>query len=244
MADGEWRAQLPQDLKEHTAFQPYATLGDFAKAHLTGWDEQIKTYSEKAKADEGKIKELEGKVGEMIPRLPENATDEERSVYWHQLGKPETMEEYEIPVLEGQNPESTKWFREVSHKANLSKEQAKFIGQEWNNFLSEIIKVESEEMEKARSDAQASLVKELGGEEQYKTATALADRLWSTYTNQDFATFLKENGMIKNPLPILRVIIGLAKKTGEDLSPQHTPGGPQDAKGMMYDKSPAPPKLV
>jgi len=244
MADGEWRAQLPADLKDNEVFQPYATIGDFAKAHLTGWDEHVKVYADKTKEYEGKITELEGKVGNSIPILPEDASDEERAVYWHQLGKPETMDEYEIPLLEGQNPDSTKWARETFHKAHLSKDQAKFIGEEWNKYLMEIVQAENGEMEKARADAQVSLVKELGGEEQYKAATALADRLWSTYTNQDFATFLKENGMIRNPLPILKVVIGLAKKTGEDTSPHKKPGGPKGEKGMMYDKSPEPPARV
>ena len=116
------------------------------------------------------------------------------------------------------------------------------IGGEWNGFIKAMIAEETAAIEKSRTEAKENLVKQLGGEEKYTLATALADRLWKASTNQDFTTFLKENGMIKNPYPIIRVIVDLAKKTGEDLSPAGTPKPtPKGEKGMMYDKSPAPP---
>lgn len=245
MADGEWRAQLPADLKENEVFQPYATIGDFAKAHLDS-EAKIKEYETTIKGHEGKITELEGKVKEMIPNLPADASDEEREVYWHSLGKPETAEEYEIPLMEGETDISTtKWARDTFHKANLSKEQAKFIGGEWNKLLTEIINQENAAVEVARKSAQETLLKEFGGTEQYNAATALADRLWASFTDQSFTDFLKENKMIKNPLPIIKVIIGLAKKTGEDISPSGKPGGIKSGeRGMIYNQSPEPPKKV
>lgn len=243
MADGEWRAQLPADLKDNEAFQPYATIGDFAKAHLDG-GAKVAEYEGKIKEHVGKITELEGKVKESIPKLPDNASDEEREVFWHQLGKPETADEYEIPLMEGETDVSTtKWARDTFHKANLSKEQAKLIGTEWNGYLKEMIRQENEAIAKTVTEAKASLVKELGGEEQYNAATALADRLWQFYTDQGFDEFLKETGAIKNPLPIVKLVIGLAKKMGEDVSPPKKPGGtPTTERGMIYTV-PNPPKV-
>ena len=232
---GEWRAQLPADLKENEAFSPHKTLGDFAKAHLE--------TAGKVKEHEGKVKELEGKVAEMIPKLPENATDEEREVFWASMGKPETAEGYEIPEPEGgkSDPTVVKWAQQTFHKANLSKEQAAVIGKEWGLFTNEIVKADIKANEDARVAAEKKLKEECGSEEKYKAATELADRVWKKSTGVDFASFLKENGLIKNPYPIIKVIIDLAKKTGEDLSPAGRPAGMgADKAGMDYSKSPAP----
>jgi len=237
MADGEWRAQLPQDLKEHEAFQPHATLGDFAKSHLETVG-KIRGY-------EGKITELDGKVKGMIPRLPENATDEEREVFWHELGKPEKSDEYEMPDPEGgkADPVVSGWAKKTFHAANLSKDQAKVIGAEWNKFVDGIAREQVAMVEKARSEAEKTLKTELGGEEQYKAATALADRLWVASTGKDFTSFLKENNLLTNPYPVIKVIIDLAKKTGEDMSPLGMPRKAEEReRGMIYSKSPPPPK--
>ena len=233
---GEWRAQLPADLKEHEAFTSYATLGDFARAHLE--------ESAKVKEYEGKVKDLEGRVKEMIPKLPEDATEEEIKIFWASMGKPETPDEYEIPgPAEGEkaDPAVVKWAQQTFHKANLNKEQAKIIGSEYQAFVREIIKADIQANEEARLAAEKKLREELGSEEKFREATALADRLWRESTGVDFAQFLKDNAMIKNPYPIIKVVVDLAKKVGEDKSPPGSSRGATTVKGMRYDKSPAPP---
>src|ERR1700691_545729 len=80
----EWTASLPADLKDNKAFSSYKTIGDLAKDHL-------------ALAD--KVKEFDGlkaKLEDSIPKLPDDASDEERTIYFNALGRPEKAEEYEF----------------------------------------------------------------------------------------------------------------------------------------------------
>lgn len=92
---GEWLSQLPDDLKANETFTSYATLGDFAKAH-------IGTLGKVAELD-GKVKDSDGKATDLTKRLEnavfmpgEKATDEERAAFYTKLGRPENAEKYTI----------------------------------------------------------------------------------------------------------------------------------------------------
>src|SRR5208283_5269073 len=76
-----WRAGLPDDLKQNTDLANYKTVGDFTKDALS-W--------------KGKVSELEGKLGDSIPKLPDDATDEDRNTYLDALGRPTTAADYKL----------------------------------------------------------------------------------------------------------------------------------------------------
>src|SRR5271157_2714976 len=84
-----WRAGLPDDLKTNEVFAAHKTVGDFAKSHLE--------LSAKAT-------ELEGKLGNVIPKLGENATPEDRNKFFEALGRPKEAKEYEF---DGQSENAT-----------------------------------------------------------------------------------------------------------------------------------------
>jgi hypothetical protein len=233
---GEWRAQLPADLKENETFTSYKTLGDFAKAHIETVG-KVKDLDGKT----AKVTELEGRLSNSIPKLSEKATDEEKTAYYKAIGRPDKAEEYEMPKPEGgeADPKMVSWSQQTFHKANLTKEQASVIGAEWNTLIAEMAKAETESRAKARADAEDALKKELGGEEKYKEAVSLAGRVWKKLSNTEFDAFLNDT-KIGNDARMIRFIINVAKLTGEDTSPPgaHDRDGANKKTGLVYDKTP------
>lgn len=89
------------------------------------------------------LEKLVGVPKERLLKLPEKSDDPEWSGIWHRLGRPEKAEEYQ---LQGDEP-LTKRFGEAFHKANLTREQAKAINDEWNGYVAELVKAEEAEFQ-------------------------------------------------------------------------------------------------
>ncbi len=96
-----WRAGLPDDLKQNADLTNYKTVGDFTKDALS-W--------------KGKVSELETKLGDSIPKLPDNATDDDRAVYFDALGRPKEAKEYEFDGEDKNAPEWTNLWKGEFHK--------------------------------------------------------------------------------------------------------------------------------
>jgi len=224
--EGLWRAQLPADLKDNELLTPYKTIGDAAKAH-------IDTVG-KMKDLEGKLKEHETKLATAIVKPGEKATKEEIAAYRKSMDIPDTPDGYEIPKVEGEegNKEMEAWARETFHKADLSKAQAKLIGEQWNGFITEFNKAYVEAEKKAVDEAMTKLKTDLGAafNEQYE----LGKRLFKKVMDADFS----ETDHINLPT-VLKFIIKSAKLVGEDKIP---PGGQLKGEavkeGMIYNKTP------
>ncbi len=234
---GEWTAQLEGDLKSNEAFTAFATVSDFAKAHLE--------TAGKLKDSDGKVKTFEGKVADLeknsIRKLPENASEEQKTAFYAALGKPKEAEEYELDVpKEAKLDEKMSiWAKTSFFKHNLNKEQAKGISADFNEFFGGIVKAESEIRIKERGEAETKLKTELG--DKYDSSVEMVRRVWKKHSNSEFDAFVNET-KIGNDARLIRFMINIAKLTGEDHSPPGTPGkGALPKGGIIYDKSPAPP---
>lgn len=223
-----WRAGLPDNLKENEAFKSHKTVGDFAKVHL----ETV----EKSQA-------LEGKLERAIFKPGEKATTEETAAFRKALDVPEKAEGYEFPETEGvkNDPKMISWAQGVFHKASIPKGAAEYIGGEWNKFLLGLHVEEEKQAKKEREKAEEVLKGELKTDELYKEGVALVTRLLKETATPEELTWLQESKMGNHPA-LIRLVLKMAKKTGEDLSPQGGKGGGGDEKeGFEYDKSPTPP---
>jgi hypothetical protein len=143
-----WIAQCSDDLKGNEALTSYKTISDLAKDTLS--------LKEKATALEGKI------ATDYIPKLAENATDEQKQAYRAAMGVPEKPEEYEVELPEGSSPDLANWFKGVAHAIGMPKEQAKAISKEWNGFVAKAGEVQKQAEQKALSDGLAEIKTEWG----------------------------------------------------------------------------------
>ena len=223
-----WVAQLPADLKDNAAFTSYKTIGDLAKAHLE--------MGEKVKESDG----LRAKLKDAIPKLPENATPEERDIYLMALGRPEKPEEYEFA---GDGKDASEWttsWKQDLFKLGISKDTAKALSGLLSTKIQAMVDAHNAGIKKEIAEAGVKLKAEFG--DKYDANVALAARLWKTHTDgeleKDFQTETS-----KTRTAIIRYIVKTAAKTGEDTS---LPGAGQRGQAptggrMTYDKSNMPP---
>jgi hypothetical protein len=223
-----WRAGLPDDLKQNESFKSFKTVGDFAKSHL-----------DTAK----KLSDAETKLKDSIPRLPDNATDEEKQVYFGALGRPEKASEYELEGEDKNAPAWTSLWKNAFHKNGLTKSQAKGLSEDWNQYHKNLFDGFKANRDKEIAEAETKLRTEWG--DKFPANVELAKRMWTKHGEGDFDTaFAKVTPEIKNP--IMRMIVKFANLTGEDRSPQGSQfrGSGVKPTGINYDKSHMPPDKV
>src|ERR1035438_4486675 len=96
-----WRAGLPDDLKQNTDIAAFKTVGDFAKNHLE---------------TAAKVTKLEGALKDAVPKLPDNATDDERCLYYDALGRPHEAKDYKLPGEDKNAPEWNALWKDNFHR--------------------------------------------------------------------------------------------------------------------------------
>ena len=221
-----WRAGLPDDLKQNEAFTSFKTVGDFGKHYLE--------VSSKAA-------ELEGKLGDYVPKLPDDASDEEKTLYYEALGRPEKPSEYEFDGEDKNAPEWTNQWKQEFHSLGLTKSQAKQLSSKWNAQMQQMVEAHNASIKNEMTQAEAKLKSEWG--DKFDTNVELAKRLYQKHLGNEFDKDF-DSGTGTTRLSTIRLLVKLAALTGEDRSPQggmsQTPGA--KSAFIAYDKSPAPPR--
>lgn len=110
-APADWRATLPDEIRNAPSMGKYATPADLAKGYL-------------------EAEKLIGKKGVILPG--ENATPEEMKQFHTALGVPETIEGYELKAPEGLpegvwNDDAAKGFAAKAHELGLTPKQVQGI---------------------------------------------------------------------------------------------------------------------
>jgi len=215
-----WRAGLPDEYKNHEAFTGFKTVGELAKSHLE---------------TSAKAKELETSLGEMIPKLPDDATQEERDVYYESLGRPEKFEDYEFEGEDKNAPEWTNGWKQDLFNLGVSKDTAKSLSGLMNSRIQAMVESHNAQIQKEISTASDKLKTEWG--EKYDTNLELVKRGWKRDADSEFdQAFSGETSA--NRFAILRTLFKLYSKTGEDSS---QPGSSQrqqslnDTRGFYSD---------
>ncbi len=203
-----WRSALPDEFKEHEFVKTFQKPGDFVKSAI------------EIKADRDVLK---AKLDNSIPKLPENATQEERDVYYTQLGRPEKPEQYEIPEVNGQknSPEMVSWAQKEFHRLGIPAGSGKELSTSFNTFMQGVVKAEMDKRALERTEAETKLKSELGVE--YDTSVEMVRRVWKKHSNSEFDTFVNETKIGNDPR-LIRWMINIAKLTGEDKSIDGMPG--------------------
>jgi len=222
-----WRAGLPDDLKQNTDLANYKTVGDFTKDALS-W---------KTKASE-----LEGKLEDYVPKLPDDATDEERNLYLDALGRPEQASEYEFDGEDKNAPEWTNFWKGEFHNLGLTKAQAKQLSVQWNGQMQKLVDAHNNALKAESAKAEQELKAKYG--DKYDTNVELAKRMWQKHGKSEFDKVFAE-GTNANRFTMIDFLLSMAALTGEDTSPQGaglSAGKGQVTPGFDYSKSPKPPR--
>ena len=231
-----WKTELPEADRSHEAFAPY-------KSKTELWEGVKKLHTEH-KATVQKATDLEKKMENYIPRLPENATEEDKNVFYKALGRPDKSEEYE---LEGEDKNAAEWnkqWRDTFHKLGMPKDMAKELSKEWNGTLQKLVETHNANIQKEIQSSAEKLKTELG--DKYEAGVELAKRMWTKHSEgfpeeaKDFdKAFTGETSA--NRYALTKFLLNIAKLTGEDTSLTGVTGGPMKGKGGAGDWFPNSP---
>ena len=217
-----WRAGLPDDLKQNADIAAYKTVGDFTKEALS-W--------------KGKVSELEGKLADSIPKLPADATDEDRNTFLDALGRPQKASEYEFDGEDKNAPEWTEPWKQDFYQEGLTKQQALNLSKKYNARINKMVDAFKAKQAQEVQAAETQLRSEMG--DKYDTNVELAKRMYSTQLGAEFDADFAD-APPKARFGMTRLLLKMAALTGEDTSPQggHSTGAtgikPEDAWIKMY----------
>lgn len=204
-----------------------------------------------------------------IPLPGKNASAEEWQQVFAKLGKPDTSDGYEFETLSTtpsfltpEDPEKKAEFekanieswKEIAHKANLTKEQAHTLYNELNTKNSELMSTWNDEVS-SRIERDKLIVTEAYGEEgseKYNQNKAIANRAFQSHFDAEAIERMTADGSIYSP-DLQRLMLDLGKNMLEDNVDVSDPMGrvgssgaavqkridaiEGDAKGALYDRT-------
>ena len=222
-----WRAGLPGELQKNEEFVPFKTVGEFAKSHL-----ELKN----------KLKTTEESLKDYVPKLPDNASDEDKALYYDALGRPKEASQYEFDGEDKNAPEWTNFWKQQFHGLGLTKTQAKQLSATFNGQMQKMVEAHNNSLKAEMTAAETKLRSEMG--DKYDTNVELAKRMATKHLGTEFdKTF--DNIPADARFGVVRLLLKVAALTGEDRSPQSANGNGQGGGQpafITYDKSPAPPQ--
>jgi len=222
-----WRAALPDPLKQNPDLASFKTIGDLSKSYL-----ETKT----------KMADVEKKMEDYVPKLPENASDEDKAMYYDALGRPKEASQYEFDGEDKNAPEWTNFWKQQFHGLGLTNAQAKQLSATFNGQMQKMVEAHNASLKAEMTAAETKLRSEMG--DKYDTNVELAKRMATKHLGTEFdKTF--ENIPAEARFGVVRLLLKVAALTGEDRSPQGANGGRANggsATFINYDKSPAPPQ--
>jgi len=208
-----WMAQLPDDYKQDEGLSKFATIGDFAK-----------DYKDKA----GKVASFE--------YAPENEADYE-------------FDKVKMPEGSEFTDEGDAAVRAMAKKAGLTKAQAKsvyswleqtVIAEDTKN--KEAAETKKAEAKAAREKLTAGLKAEFG--DNYPAKIELAKRAMKTFADVEFhkvleETLLPDGTKLGDSPGMIKAMVNIAEKIGEDVLGPGAPGVPKDQNAILNEAYPS-----
>lgn len=221
-----WAAALPDPLKTNATLTKFEKVGDLANDYL---------------AVSTKAADLEKRVANSVPKLPDDATDEDRNLFYDALGRPKQPSEYEFDGEDKNAPEWTNYWKQESHKLGLTKAQAKSLSAAFNTQMTKMVEAHNARLQTEMTTATQKLKSEWG--DKFDANVELAKRLYQKHLGTEFDKDF-DAGTGATRLSTIRLLVKVAALTGEDRSPGSAGqpnGGGKPVSFIAYDKSPAPP---
>ncbi len=223
-----WKTEIPESLRANEAFAPYKTKDEFWNGHIEAVN---------------KAKDLEGRLAGAIPKLAENATDEQKAAYRAAIGVPEKVDDYEVELVEGMDNSLAPLFKQAAFELGMPKDMAKGLSAWWNKTLLSVVQAQDEAKLKAHNEAVENLKNEWG-----ENANANAEAIKIAYEhivkdNPAFEPFLKTEvdvgkgkKVMLGDMPEMRAfVLWIGKKMLPDTILQgNPPGGGQTEVKMDY----------
>ena len=191
-----WTDQLDGDLQGNEALTQFGTISDLGKAHI----------------------DLAGRSENSVQLPGENATDDDRNVFYGRLGRPEAPDKYVFnrPTM----PEGLPYdepgeaqMRQLMFDAGLSQTQAGKLYDEYNqNGIEGFNKLQAERM-KYHNEQVGAFQKKWGDD--YEANAEKAARVMAAFGGEEMTKWLEDSGLGDNPI-LLEFCYNVFEKIGED----------------------------
>ena len=227
-----WKSELPEAMRNSEAFAPYKSKSEL-------WEGHAKLYTEHNAAVQ-KATELESKIANYIPKLPDNASEEDRNQFYSALGRPEKPEQYEFAGDDKSAPEWTAYWKSEFHKLGLPKDTARGLSEVFDRKIQEVVDAHNAGIQQQIQESSEKLKVELG--DKYDASIELAKRMWAKHGDDDFdKMFTGETSATR--FSMIKHLLKIAKLTGEDTSLQGAPGAGinKDDASSWFPNSPKSP---
>lgn len=197
-ATDDWRASLPEDLRDNATLKNYSDVAALAKSHV---------HAQKM-------------IGaEKIPLPGKDATDADWEGVYNRLGRPATPDEYKLP--EGVFPEGveldstlTKTYLEKFHQAGLTQRQTEAVMRSHGEIVKGIIEQQEQASKEALDMGRSTLRKEWG--RAYDQNLELARKTVREFGTPDLQSRFTDDSLLRDP-EVTRMLATLGEHMQGDI---------------------------
>lgn len=227
-ANEDWRAvHLPEDLRADPSFKDIKDVASLAKSY--------KHAQQLVGLDRSKL----------VPVPGEDATEEAWNDFYKRIGRPDTPEDYRLPVEEVQfddvlrrNEDAEKWLKQAAHRYGMTPKQTAGLYKDFMEFTRGTLQQNNARLEQMREQTTAALEEELGAA--YETKLDQAKAVLRNNFDEEFYQLLDQTGLGSHP-SMIRGMMKLAERLQEDRVDDRTQGGggiptPAEAQAQIQQK--------
>lgn len=150
-----------------------------------------------------------------LAALPAEGDKDGWSAVYAKLGRPESVDGYELPVPDGQDGEFAKTTAAWMHEAGLNKQQAQALATHWNTFQAQQAEAQQAAVQKQAQTDLASVRQEWGAE--FDANKSVMERAVNTFAPPEFIEMLDKSGLINSPV-IAKMFLKIGAAINEDQS--------------------------
>lgn len=197
----DYLTSIPKEFRDHKAFLEHEDLSSFLKKSLEASDK------------------LEGFDPEKVLNIPgDDTSDDDREAFYQKLGKPESVDGYELddpgfPDGLPRDEELEGHIKNIAHKANMPADMLKeFVGG-YNALVAEMFTEAKAANEKDLQEKTEALKTEL--KDDYNEFVLKAQRAATKFGGEELITLLKDYGLETHPV-FLKAFGALGKAVSDD----------------------------
>jgi hypothetical protein len=197
---GNWRASLPEEIRDHKSLDSIKDVGGLAKGYL----------------------HAQSMVGaDKVPIPGQWATSDDWNMVYDKLGRPADADGYELEMGEGVEADAgmVEWFKKTSHDVGLSGPQAQKLMAAYNEMQGGRTQTATDAVAQTRSNAELELKREWG--QAYDQRIGYATAVLQNFDAEDMAELRMSDGSLMGDNPAVVKLMSkvgqfIAEKTGED----------------------------
>jgi len=197
---GDWRASLPEEIRDHKSLGSIKDVGSLAKGYL----------------------HAQSMVGaDKVPIPGQWATSDDWNAVYDKLGRPEDANGYELTMGDGVEADAgmVEWFKTTSHDVGLSGPQAQKLMTAYNDMQSSRTQQVTDAVAQTRNDAELELKREWG--QAYDQRIGYASAVLQNFEAADISDLRLADGSLLGDNPAVVKLMSkvgqfIAEKTGED----------------------------